>query len=51
MHDYAPMYIFRLREIEMSEHDAAMYDGIASKVRRQIQALRIVLNSMEVLVK
>ena len=32
----------------MSEHDAEMYEKIVGKVRNQIQALRIVLASIEV---
>lgn len=46
MNCFAGMY--RLREIEMSEHDAQMYGEIAGKVRKQVQALRIVLSSIEV---
>lgn len=38
----------RLREIEMSEHDADMYAKIIGKVRNQIQALRVMLSSIEV---
>lgn len=32
----------------MSEHDAEMYEKIVGKVRNQIQALRIMLSSIEV---
>ena len=38
----------RLREIEMSEHDAEMYSKISNKVRNQVRALRIMLSSIEV---
>ena len=38
----------RLREIEMSEHDADMYAKIRVKVRNQIQTLRTLLSSIEV---
>lgn len=43
-------FFFRLREIEMSDHDADMYAKTLSKVRNQVQALRIMLSSIEVLV-
>ena len=33
----------------MSEHDADMYADIAGKVRTHIQALRVVMSSIEVL--
>ena len=39
----------RLREIEMSEHDAEMYQRTLNKVRRQIQILRIMLDSVQVI--
>ena len=39
---------YRLREIEMSEHDAEMYQRMLSKVRRQIQTLRIMLDAIKV---
>ena len=32
----------------MSEHDANMYAKIVGKVRNQIQALRVMLSSIEV---
>lgn len=35
----------------MSEHDAEMYAKILNKVRNQIQALRIMLSSIEVSAK
>ena len=38
----------RLREIEMSEHDAEMYQRMLSKVCRQIQTLRIMLDAIKV---
>ena len=37
----------RLREIEMSEHDAEMYQRTLNKVRRQIQILKIMLDLYE----
>ena len=39
---------YRLREIEMSEHDADMYQRMLSKVCRQIQTLRIMLDAIKV---
>ena len=38
----------RLREIEMSEHDAEMYQRTLNKVRRQIQTLKIMLDTIQV---
>lgn len=40
--------VYRLREIEMSDHDAEMYANVLGKVRNQIQALRTMLSSIEV---
>ncbi|TNN79078.1 von Willebrand factor A domain-containing protein 8 [Liparis tanakae] len=37
----------RLKEIDMSEYDAAMYERFSSAVRRQVQSLRIVLDSLQ----
>ena len=54
MHDFPCITInhclpwYRLREIEMSEHDAEMYQRMLSKVRRQIQTLRIMLDAIKV---
>ena len=39
---------FRLREIEMSEHDGAMYDSMIKRVHRQVKALRVMLDSLHV---
>ena len=40
---------FRLREIEMSEHDADLYAKTLGKVRNQVQALQTMLSSIEVI--
>ncbi|TRY92386.1 hypothetical protein DNTS_024700 [Danionella cerebrum] len=37
----------RLREIEMSEYDASTYDRFSAAVRRQVQSLRIILESLQ----
>lgn len=37
----------RLREIDMSEHDAALYDQFASSVKQQVQLLRVILDSLQ----
>lgn len=37
----------RLREIQMSEYDAAMYESFSSRVRRQVQSLRVILDSLQ----
>ena len=42
------MSVIRLREIEMSEHDAEMYQRTLNKVRRQIQTLKIMLDTIQV---
>lgn len=38
----------RLKEIEMSEYDATTYDRFSGAVRRQVQSLRIILDSLQV---
>lgn len=40
--------IFRLKEIDMSEYDAATYNRFSEAVRRQVQSLRIILDSLQV---
>lgn len=37
----------RLREIQMSEYDAEMYESFFSRVRRQVQSLRVILESLQ----
>ncbi|XP_028971690.2 von Willebrand factor A domain-containing protein 8 isoform X4 [Esox lucius] len=37
----------RLKEIDMSEYDAATYERFSGNVRRQVQSLRIVLDSLQ----
>ncbi|KAJ8404600.1 hypothetical protein AAFF_G00334630 [Aldrovandia affinis] len=37
----------RLKEIQMSEYDAAMYERFSGAVRRQVQSLRIILDSLQ----
>uniref|UniRef100_A0A3Q3VYX4 von Willebrand factor A domain-containing protein 8 n=1 Tax=Mola mola TaxID=94237 RepID=A0A3Q3VYX4_MOLML len=37
----------RLKEIDMSEYDAAMYERFSNAVRRQVQSLRIILDSLQ----
>ncbi|XP_043215151.1 von Willebrand factor A domain-containing protein 8-like isoform X2 [Amphibalanus amphitrite] len=40
-------YQERLRQIRMSEHDAAMYDQMSGNVRKQVQSLRVLLSSLQ----
>nr|XP_057938465.1 von Willebrand factor A domain-containing protein 8 isoform X2 [Doryrhamphus excisus] len=37
----------RLKEIDMSEYDAATYERFSSAVRRQVQSLRIILDTLQ----
>uniref|UniRef100_A0A3Q3JAA7 von Willebrand factor A domain-containing protein 8 n=1 Tax=Monopterus albus TaxID=43700 RepID=A0A3Q3JAA7_MONAL len=37
----------RLKEIDMSEYDAATYERFSNTVRRQVQSLRIILDSLQ----
>ncbi|XP_035531833.1 von Willebrand factor A domain-containing protein 8-like [Morone saxatilis] len=37
----------RLKEINMSEYDAATYERFSNAVRRQVQSLRIILDSLQ----
>lgn len=37
----------KLREIKMSEYDAKLYDQFYSSVSQQVQALRVILNSLQ----
>ncbi|KAM4558944.1 von Willebrand factor A domain-containing protein 8 [Odontesthes bonariensis] len=37
----------RLKEIDMSEYDASTYERFSSAVRRQVQSLRIILDSLQ----
>lgn len=41
-------FCYRLKEIEMSEYDATTYDRFSGAVRRQVQSLRIILDSLQV---
>nr|XP_040137835.1 von Willebrand factor A domain-containing protein 8 [Ictidomys tridecemlineatus] len=38
---------FRLKEIQMSEYDAATYERFSGAVRRQVQSLRIILDNLQ----
>ncbi|XP_025079335.1 von Willebrand factor A domain-containing protein 8-like isoform X2 [Pomacea canaliculata] len=40
-------YRERLREIEMSEFDGETYEKFSSSVRRQVQSLRVILDSLQ----
>ncbi|XP_061677938.1 von Willebrand factor A domain-containing protein 8 isoform X2 [Syngnathoides biaculeatus] len=37
----------RLKEIDMSEYDAAAYERFSSAVRRQVQSLRVILDALQ----
>jgi len=41
-------YVCRLREIEMSEYDAETYESFSGHVRRQVQAMRVIIDSLQV---
>ncbi|MEQ2167799.1 hypothetical protein GOODEAATRI_007715, partial [Goodea atripinnis] len=38
----------KLKEIDMSEYDASTYERFSNAVRRQVQSLRIILDSLQV---
>ena len=40
-------YEERLRAIKMSEFDSQLYEGYASQVRKQIRALKNIINSLQ----
>lgn len=37
----------RLREIQMSEYDAELYDRYSSQVRKQVQALKTIISGLQ----
>ena len=43
-----PLLYSRLREIQMSEYDAENYESFSNSVRRQVQSLRVILDSLQV---
>ena len=43
-----PLLYCRLREIQMSEYDAENYESFSNSVRRQVQSLRVILDSLQV---
>lgn len=45
---FAP-FDFRLKEIQMSEYDAATYGRFSDAVQRQVQSLRIILDNLQVI--
>lgn len=47
---YGFVLIDRLREIKMSEYDAEMYEKMSGGVRKQVKALRIILDSLQVMI-
>ena len=40
-------YAQRLNEIRMSEYDADLYEQYASPVRRHVNSLRLIINSLQ----
>ena len=40
-------YEERLRSIKLSEFDSQVYEGYASQVRKQIQSLKNIINSLQ----
>ena len=38
----------RLKEIQMSEHDAKLYEQFLSKVSKQINSIQLMLNNVQV---
>lgn len=47
-YQYTVHFYYRLREIEMSEYDAGTYESFSGSVRRQVQSLRVILDSLQV---
>ena len=45
---YKKKFVLRLREIRMSEYDAHQYEEFSKEVRKQVNSLRIVLDSLQV---
>lgn len=45
---YFYLLFFRLKEINMSEYDAATYERFSNAVQRQVQSLRVILESLQV---
>lgn len=45
---FSAPFDFRLKEIQMSEYDAATYEKFSGAVRRQVQSLRIILDNLQV---
>ena len=43
----AEAYQERLKEIDMSEHEATMYEGLYKAIRKEVQQLRVLLQSRE----
>lgn len=37
----------RLKQIQMSEYDAEVYDSFYSNVKRHVQSIRVVLDSLQ----
>lgn len=42
---------FRLKEIQMSEYDAATYERFSGAVRRQVHSLRVILDNLQVILQ
>ncbi|GFO07343.1 von Willebrand factor a domain-containing protein 8-like [Plakobranchus ocellatus] len=40
-------YMQKLKEIEMSEYDGRLYEQYSASVRRQVQSLRVILDSLQ----
>lgn len=40
-------FVFRLEQIQMSEFEAEVYEKFSSRVHRQVQSLRVLLESMQ----
>ena len=42
------IFTFRLRDIEMSEYDASVYEKFSGNVQGQVKSIRIMLDSLQV---
>ena len=45
---FCPIFTLRLREIEMSEYDASVYEKFSGNVQSQVKSIRIMLDSLQV---
>lgn len=44
------LLVCRLRQIQMSEYDGEMYEKYANAIRSQVKTLRVILDTLQVLI-